>query len=132
MFQTMAINDYLALMLGLYLLAAGVGLIIDRGMAKDMITGFLEQPALAYIGGVMAFGIGVVLLRLHDDWSTLQNVFISLVAWGALIEGVFLLAAQCFFLGLFRRVAQSDTVIMIAILFCLSAGIFMILSVFKG
>ena len=130
MFQSMALNDYLAFALGLYLLAAAVGLGFDREGAKAMIGGFYDQPALAYLGGVMAFTMGVVLLRLHHDWSTLQNGLISLVAWGGLIEGVFLLAARRFYLGLFKRMAQSDGMITFAIVFCLMAGIYMIWSAF--
>lgn len=125
-FQSLQLSDYIIMMMGIYLLAAGIGLFIDRAGAKAMISEFYNQPALSYLAGIIAFVFGAVLLRLHHDWSSFQNGVISLVGWAAMIEGVLLLAVRRQYLGLFLRVGQSDVMLSLMALFCFAAGLLLL------
>ncbi|GJM03434.1 MAG: hypothetical protein DHS20C08_19350 [Rhodomicrobium sp.] len=127
-FQSLQLSDYITMMMGIYLLAAGIGLVIDRAGAKTMISDFYNQPALSYISGIIAFVFGAVLLRLHHDWSSFQNGLVSLIGWGALIEGVLLLAVRRQYLGLFLRLGQSDVMLSLVALFCFAVGVLLLWS----
>ncbi len=45
-----------------------------------------------YLGGLIAFAIGAAIVSLHNDFSGPLAIFITLIGWVALIEGVIMLA----------------------------------------
>ena len=56
-------------------------------------AGEIRQNAFAfYLGGLIAFAIGAVIVSLHNDFSGPLAIFISLIGWVALAEGVIMLA----------------------------------------
>lgn len=122
MFAEFSLTEYLSLMFGIYLLAAGVGLLLDVERYQRMYQGFVDHPALTYIGAVIAFVLGAVLLRVHNEWGTLREGFISLIAWGALIEGVLLLAIPEAYLRSFMAIGKSRRLMVGMAFFCLLAG----------
>lgn len=103
MFDALTLTDYLALMIGLYLLAAGAGLLFEGANYKAMLVEFKDNVALGYITAIMTFVIGVVLVKLHTDWSGWRAGLVSLFGWAALIEGVLMLAVREKFLSFFTR-----------------------------
>ena len=59
MFSSLNLTEYLALMFGLYLVAAGIGLLLDGDEYQSMLDEFYENPALGYIGAILVFALGV-------------------------------------------------------------------------
>lgn len=109
MFDALTTTQILAGLIALYFVAAGVGVMLERGDIASMFDDFLNQPALGYLGAILAFAIGGAIVAVHNDWSGLVAGFVSLVGWIALIEGVLLLAARKAYLGLFARTARSES-----------------------
>lgn len=76
---------------GLYCLAAGIGGVLapERwiGMLDD-----LGRPAVSYIAGFAVFAIGVAIILAHNLWTDPLAVLVSLLGWGAAIEGLILIA----------------------------------------
>ncbi len=107
MFETLTTTQTLAGLIGLYFLAAGIGLLLDRDGVMKMSEALFMQPIFGYLGGVMAFAIGGAIVAVHNDWSGFLAGFVSLVGWIALAEGVLMLACRKLFLGLFLPMAQS-------------------------
>lgn len=110
MFSSLNLTDFLGLMFGLYLLAAGIGLLLDGDEYQAMLDEFYENPALGYIGAILVFVLGAVVVRLHNDWSSFTAGLVSLVGWAMLIEGVLLLAIRRQFLGFFAKLNLSSKV----------------------
>ena len=108
MFSALSLTDYLALMFGLYLFSAGIGLFLDGDEYHAMLEEFYENPALGYIGAILVFSLGVVVVRLHNDWSNFMSGFVSFLGWAMLVEGVLLLAFRRQFLGFFMRLKLSE------------------------
>lgn len=129
MFAETSLTDYLSLIFGIYLLAAGIGLLLDVERYQRMYLGFVDHPALTYIGAVIAFGLGAVLLRIHNEWGSLREGFISLIAWGALIEGVLMLAIPEAYLRSFMAIGQSRNLMKGLSVFCFVAGGWLVASV---
>jgi len=93
--------------MGLYFVAAGTGLIASRDELQGMFRDLAGQPALGYLGGLIAFGIGGAIVASHNIWGDILSGFVSLIGWIALAEGVLMLSARKWFLGLFERMTLS-------------------------
>ena len=118
----LSLTDYLALMIGLYLVAAGVGLFVEKEGYNQILDRFRDDAALGYIAGIMAFGFGVVLVRLHNQWGSPTECLVSFMGWAALIEGVLMLACRQAFMNFFARFNFSGRFIMAIGFACLLLG----------
>lgn len=107
----MDITNTLASLIGLYFVAAGAGLLVDRNAIPTLLSEMKDQAFLGYIAGILAFAIGGTIVAIHNDWSGLIAGFVSLFGWIALIEGVLMLAARKWFLGMILRVNLTERVI---------------------
>ncbi len=96
-------TEILARIFGLYLIAAGMGLLFSRSLFPRMLDELRGGVTLAYLSGILAFAIGAVTLSLHNDWSGPASVVISLIGWLALGEGILLLAVPRPFLNALSR-----------------------------
>lgn len=107
MLETFGLTEYLALMFGVYLVAAGIGLLLEGDAYNDILEEFYDNQALGYISRVIVFALGVVVVRLHNDWSTMLAGFVSFVGWAMLVEGILLLSVRRQFIGLFINIDFS-------------------------
>lgn len=108
MFDSLTVTQGLASLIGLYFLAAGIGVLRDRDSVGAMFQELKAQPMMGYLGALIAFCIGGAIVGVHNDWSTWLSSFVSLVGWAALLEGTALLAARTWFLELFEGLVTSD------------------------
>jgi hypothetical protein len=100
-------TDVIAAMIGLYMLAGGVGMLTDRDLWSRVIKEFAASPALGYLAGILAFAIGAAIVAAHNRWGTPLEIVVSLIGWAALVEGVLMLTLRRPFLGFFARLAPS-------------------------
>lgn len=129
MFDAMSLTDYLALMFGVYLIAAGIGLFQEGKAYAAMLTEFKENAALGYFAGVIVFVMGLVLVRVHNEWGSVVACVVSLVGWVCLAEGVLLLAFRRQFLSLVGCLRLSSSVLAGFALFCFTLGGWLIYTV---
>ena len=101
----------IALLIGLYFLAAGIRLMTDPPAMARMAKELVESPLAGFYGGLIAFAIGGAIVSVHNIWTGLLAGFVSLVGWIALIEGLLILAARAWFLGIFARVPLTPAFI---------------------
>lgn len=111
MFSALTTTELLAAFIGLYFVAAGVGLILDRDSYAKMVTALVDQPVWGYFGGLFAFIIGSAIIAVHNDWTSVLSGFVSAIGWIALIEGVLILAARKWFLTFFASLSFSGSVV---------------------
>ena len=104
MFADATLTEILARILGVYMAAAGLGLILDPQAYDGVMDNFRNNPALAYMSAVLVFAMGAVLVTLHNDWSGWQAILVSIVGWGALAEGVLMLAVRRSYFALVARI----------------------------
>lgn len=107
MLQTMNMTSVLAILLGLYFLSAGIGLLVDRAAFQKTFSSLTEHPTLGYLGGIIAFAIGAAMVAAHNNWDGLLASIVTLIGWFALAEGILMLAARRWFLGLFENLVLS-------------------------
>lgn len=106
-----SVTETLAALIGLYFLAAGVGLLGNRYDIARMFDDLKSQPMLGYFGGLIAFAIGGALVAVHNDWSGWLAAFVSLVGWVALLEGILMLAMPGWYIGLFDGLQRKPGLI---------------------
>ena len=125
-------TQILAALIGLYFLAAGVGLLVDRKNASELMRELTAHPMFGFLGGIIAFAIGGAIVAVHNNWDSLLSGFVSLVGWMSLAEGVLMLACRKWFLGLFTRLALSPGVVTVFGLGTLIAGAMLVSAAIVG
>jgi uncharacterized protein YjeT (DUF2065 family) len=92
MFADATLTEMLARIFGLYMLAAGIGVALNSDNVSKMMEEMRQSAFAFYLGGLIAFAIGAVIVSLHNDFSSGLAIFITLIGWVALAEGVIMLA----------------------------------------
>ncbi len=86
------LTEVLARIFGLYMLAAGIGVALNADHVSRIVEEMRHSAFAFYLGGLIAFAIGAAIVSLHNDFSGPLAIFITLIGWVALIEGVIMLA----------------------------------------
>lgn len=104
MIETLSTTQILAVFIGLYMVAAGIGFLTGRGSYATLIDELRDNTALGYVTGAFVFALGAAMVAVHNLWTGPLAIVVSVVGWGALIEGVLMLAMRRTFLGLVKVV----------------------------
>ncbi|MGB7336769.1 MAG: hypothetical protein WBD01_13360 [Salaquimonas sp.] len=130
MLATYTLTQTIALLLGLYLLAAGIGLLTDSKAFAGVLDEFKSSIGLTYIAAIAAFAIGAVLVAIHNLWATPLQIIVSLVGWAALFEGLLMLAFRRPFFTLVGAIPLNANVMKAYGVFVLVLGTVLIAMVF--
>ena len=115
----------IAVLIGLYEIAAGLAGLSGRISWSAMLDEFERSPALTFITGFLVFALGGTLVIIHNLWTDALAVIVSLIAWIALAEGLLIMIAPGPLLALSRPLVRSPRLIgAIALLF----GAFMLVA----
>ncbi len=109
MLEALSMTQLLATFFGVYMLAVGIGVLMEREGFIKIVDELHDNTTLGYITGVLVFVLGATLVALHNIWTDPLAIFVSLISWAAFIEGILLLAFRRPFLGLVGKVKLSKT-----------------------
>ncbi len=84
----MNLSLYLGRFFGLYLLIAGLLLIVRGHSLRVIIHDFYKSPPLIVIGGALAVILGLLLVLAHNVWDWSWRVIVTLLAYSTLIRGI--------------------------------------------
>lgn len=107
---------HLAILIGLYLIAAGLGGLVDAARWPDLIGDLERSPGLLYLLAALAFGAGALILWVHHQWTDPLAILVTLIGYGALAEGLVLLAFPRAWLALARPLAAHPRALAIVTL----------------
>jgi hypothetical protein len=99
---------HLAVLIGLYDLAAGLAGFTDAIKWGAVLDEFEASPALTFVTGFMAFVIGGALILAHNIWTDPIAIIVSLIGWVALIEGLLIMVIPRPFLGFSRSLVTNQ------------------------
>lgn len=77
-----------AKVLGLYLLIAGIAVLTRRRDILMAVGVIVHDASARLIAGLFTLLIGLFFVNLHNDWSTLPSLLISLFGWAAVLKGI--------------------------------------------
>lgn len=87
----MELTILLSKILGLYMLIAGLAIFVNRRHILLAVVGLAHERGAQVIGGVIALLFGLLIVNIHNDWSTLPAALVSVIGWLGIVKGVFYL-----------------------------------------
>jgi len=124
MTTTIPLTLHLLVMIGAYELAAGIAGLTGRISWPALLDEFERSPALTFITGFMVYILGAVLILVHNIWTDVPAIIVSLIGWIATAEGILIMIAPGPLLALSRPLVRSQRAIS---LFAVLFGIVLIL-----
>jgi hypothetical protein len=85
--KSMQRSIFLAQLMGPVLLAAAIGLLVDRTRYLAMAREFLASPALIFLSGLLTMTAGVAIVLYHNVWVAGWPVVLTLFGWLGAIGG---------------------------------------------
>jgi hypothetical protein len=126
MAQSADIPAWIALFIGLYSLAAGVGEIRSPGGWGTMLKDFERSTALRFTTGYLTLALGATIYLVNpwrpDDWL---SIGVSAIGGIAIAEGLLILAAGDRFLAVARVILGRTSLLWAS--FSILAGIALVL-----
>lgn len=84
----MELTILLAKIIGSYMIIVGMALLLHKSFFLTGISSFRGNKESRLILAVIDVLIGLVIVYVYTDWSTLPSVLITLVGWVTLLRGV--------------------------------------------
>ena len=130
MLESLSLTQNLAILVAIYMGAAGIGLLTDSKSFTGLMDEFQNNITLTYLGAILAFVIGATIITLHNVWDTPLQIIVSALGWAAFIEGVLMLALRRPFFTLVGAIPLNEAFLKLYGAFCLLvASALIILSV---
>ena len=83
----------LARIYGVVTLTVALAALLATKRMTDIIADFERSPALVFMSALFALVLGLVMVMLHNLWTDIAAILVSLFGWIVLIKGILLLAA---------------------------------------
>ena len=112
MIENLTVTQLLATFVGLYLMAAGIGLLHERDSYSKMLNEFRDNTALGFVTGAFVLALGAAMVSLHNLWTGPLAIIVSVIAWWTLIKGFCLLAIRNQFLRLADAIAIENSALL--------------------
>lgn len=84
----MELTVFLSKVFGLYMLLAGIAVMFNRRHIMAGVVALAKERFAQLIAGTIALFMGLILVNLHNDWSTLPASLVSLIGWLAVLKGL--------------------------------------------
>ena len=128
MFENLSLTESLSIFFGLYFLAAGLGMLLDREAIPAMFESMKENPAIGFTMGLLAFVAGALVISFHNEWNGILAPIISIFGWIAFLEGLLMLAFRQWFLNSFAFMVGSSKLIGFFSIFTILMGALFVLA----
>ena len=123
MIENLTATELLAAFIGLYLVAAGIGLLSERDSYSKMLDEFRDNTALGFVTGAFVLALGAAMVAIHNLWSNPLAIIVSVIAWWTLIKGFCLLALRNRFLALANVISFKNSVLFGAVVIMFGAAL---------
>jgi hypothetical protein len=78
----------LARIIGVYMVIGGAAVLADRRRIMLAVVALTKERFAQLMAGVFALFVGLIIINIHTDWSSLPAAVISLMGWLALLKGI--------------------------------------------
>lgn len=101
-----SLTGALAIAIGLYALAAGIGMLTAPDRFRQMIENAEHSPALNFAIGILVFSVGTAIALVHPLGEGWLSILVTITGWGMAIEGLIFLAAPQLIWSIARPMAR--------------------------
>ena len=77
----MRTSIFLAQLLGPVFFILGTAALVGRQKLRDILSEFIDSPALTYFAGFLGLLAGAALVLSHNIWTRDWRVLITLIGW---------------------------------------------------
>src|SRR5579864_7463994 len=82
-------TQYLARLLGLWIVLTELGMVANRQTTIDALNAFFASPAIMWVTGVFTMLVGLAIVVVHNRWSgSPATVIVTLYGWSATVKGL--------------------------------------------
>ncbi|MCG8432344.1 MAG: hypothetical protein MJA29_14395 [Candidatus Omnitrophica bacterium] len=107
---------------GLCYLMVGAGFLLNRGLFREVMEDFARGTAAVFYSGVLALVVGTLILSYHNLWAAHWSVIITVIGWGGVIKGIWLIVFPRSVPGFIRAYVRNETLLRIHSMFILVFG----------
>ena len=82
-------TKFLAKLIGLWVLLAVSGMMLDKPATIEMLNAFFASTAMMWVTGVFTLLLGLAVILVHNRWSGgPPTVIVTVYGWIALVKGL--------------------------------------------
>ncbi|MHC4911517.1 MAG: hypothetical protein ACYTE5_00750 [Planctomycetota bacterium] len=109
--------------LSVYYIAVGIGMLANRQYYKKIFEEFVERTSILFIGGLIAFGVGYLLVAFHNTWTKDLSVIITIVGWLALVKGILIFICPKLMIAVTKTIMGKEKNLMIRVVVIVIFGL---------
>jgi uncharacterized protein YjeT (DUF2065 family) len=83
----------LARIYGIVTLTAALAALLKPDFMGRIIADFERSPGLTYVTALFGLILGLVMVALHNLWTDIAAILVSLLGWIVLVESILMFAA---------------------------------------
>lgn len=87
----MTLTMVLAQIIGAYLLIAGMAVLANRRHIMLAVVAIARERFAQLVAGILALLVGLVIVTIHNDWSSMSAAIITTIGWLGILKGIFYL-----------------------------------------
>ncbi len=118
---------FLAQIFGPLFVILSLSILTNREHYKKMIAEFSEFRALTYMGALMSFIIGILMVQYHNYWNGNWSVILTVFGWLALVKSFLLFMAPIFTKKMSMKVVEIPGIFTVLGILYLCLGIYLTL-----
>lgn len=84
----MDITLLLAKVFGLYMIIAGTAIFLNRKHMMVAVSAIFEEKFAQLVAGIVSLLLGLLLVNVQHDWSSVPAALVTLVGWSVLAKGM--------------------------------------------
>lgn len=84
----MELTVLLSKIFGVYMIIAGIAVFFNRRHLMVGIIAMAKERFAQLVAGILAVLMGLILVNIHNVWSTAPAAVVSLIGWIALLKGL--------------------------------------------
>lgn len=125
----MANSVFLAKLIGPICTLVALSFLLNRQNYQKLIEDFLSNEGIKYLGGFLAFLVGLLIVNTHNVWEASWVVIITIVGWMGIIKGIFYFLYPDKIKEFAQAYQQRGTLLKVQLSLTLIFGLFLI---YKG
>jgi hypothetical protein len=87
----MDISTVIAQILGIFFVVAGIALVGNSKAVTAAIEEAVQNKGILFVWGILALGVGAVIVTLNNAWITGLPLLITVLGWLAVLKGAFIM-----------------------------------------
>ena len=105
----MATSIFLAKLIGPFVLALGLALLLNAAVMRAIVDEFVSNQALIFLSGAITLPAGIAILLVHHRWTADWRVLITILGYLTTLAGLIRLLAPHRAAWMKRRFAIGPT-----------------------